>query len=398
MTKNIVKMSCDDIDKELKHFLGDLLSDADYQAFVEHLDSCSKCTNRVRSMGSFTNQLWELGDIEVPSDLDTTILFQFDKAKKEPPKPKPKKPKNKVVIGAIVVAVIGLAFGAYKFLKPDELKVEQVTDDTVIVKSTGFQKKSSTPDPEAERLYNQLKGMAESLAPMIPNTTSKKDSKKELKKEGTVPVKEPVVSTSAPAWDAYSLHWHIPYFTEADIKQLVGTITMLDIDPDYENQNFVIFSTINKKIKTLSAGIRFTHKIQLDVPEFILDGSDPQGEVVVSISFTGRDPTYSTAGTQRGALSSFEEERNAAGNILDWHILLVSSQQDALVDIIHKKRGTVLYTSKEAVIFSMPGARIGELADEIQSTGGMFADFGKTDFDTISLLGIINVLVYFPEQ
>jgi len=99
-----------------------------------------------------------------------------------------------------------------------------------------------------------------------------------------------------------------------------------------------------------------------------------------------------------GALSSFEQESNAASNALDWHILFVSAQQDALVDILHRNRGTVLFTSKEAVIFSMPGARIGALAEEIQGTGGMFADFGSTDFETVSLLGIVNVLIYFPEQ
>jgi len=403
MTPSNVKMICSDIDKELKHFVGDLLSEDDYQGFVAHLDSCPQCTNRVRSMGSFTNQLWELGDIEVPSDLDSTILFQFDQAKKAPPKPKPKKSKKqKLVIGAVIV-IVGIVafFGWQKFSKTGELNVEQVGDDEVIVQTTMIKKKASVPDPEAERLYNQLKGMAESLAPATPIKSKEKDpdSQKEVsQKKEAPPLKESRKSAPASSPDAFSLHWHLPYFTETDVKQLVGTITMLDIDPDYNDQNFIIFRTINKKIKTLSAGIKFTYKMQLDLPEFIADGSNPQGEVVASISFTGREPTYSTAGTRGGKLSSFEQETNATGNNLDWHILLVSSQQDALVDILHRNRGTVLFTSKEVVIFSMPGARIGALSQEIQGTGGMFADFGNTDFDTVSLLGIVNVLVYLPEQ
>jgi len=402
MTPTKSQMVCSDIDEHLKNYLSDLLSDADYQAFVEHLDSCSQCGSRVRMMGSFTNQLWELGDIEIPSDLDSTVLFQYDEAKKKPRKPKTaKKPKKMVIAAVILVVGIGVAFGAKKFLIPDELNVERVEDDAVVVQATAFKKKTPVPDPEAERLYKQLKDMAESLAPVIPSTTKKKDpeSKKEAIKGGEVPgVEKSAASAPVSSSDAYSLHWHLPYFTEADVKQMVGTITMLDVDPDFDDQNFIIFRANNKKIKVLSAGIQFTYKIQLDLPEFITDGSDPQGEVAASISFTGREPTYSTAGSRGGALSSFEQEANAVGNILDWHILLVSSQQDVLVDILHRNRGTVLFTSNEVVIFSMPGARIGALAQEIQGTGGMFADFGNSDFETVSLLGIINVLIYFPEQ
>jgi len=270
-----------------------------------------------------------------------------------------------------------------------------------LVQTTTFKKKESTPDPEAERLYNQLKGMAESLAPKVPIKTEKKDSEsqKEVSKERQAPpVAKAKVSAPTSSSSAYALHWHLPYFTEADAKKLLSTITMLDIDPEYADSNFVVFRTINKKIKTLSAGIRFTYKVQFDVPDFILDGSDPQGEVVASISFTGREPTYSAGGGGGGALSSREQEANAAGNILDWHILLVSSHQDDLVDILHRNRGTVMYTSEKVVIFSMPGARIGALSQEIQETGGMFADFRNSDFETVALLGIVNVLIYLPEQ
>jgi len=399
MTPGDINMVCSDIDKKLKNFISDLLSETDYQGFVEHLDSCPQCTSRVRSMGSFTNQLWELGEIEIPSDLDSTILFQFDQAKKQPRKSKTKKSK-KLVFGVIILIIgIVIAFGAYQFFKSDELNVEPVTDDAVIIQTTGIKRKA--PDPEAERLYNQLKGMAESLAPMTQNTTKKKVPESEkvvLKSEEAPSLKESVASSPASSSDAFSLHWHLPYFTETDIKQVVSTITMLDIDPDYDDKNFIIFKATNKKIKTLSVGIKFTYKIQLDIPEFIADGSNPQGEVVASISFTGREPTYSTAGSRGRALSSFEQETNATGNNLDWHILLVSSQQNSLIDIIHRNRGTVLFTSNEVVIFSMPGPRIEALAQEIQGTGGMFADFGNSEFETVALLGIVNVLVYLPEQ
>ena len=240
MTPNRIKMTCSDTDKGLKNFVGDLLSEDDYQDFVDHLDSCPQCTSRVRSMGSFTNQLWELGDIEVPSDLDSTILFQFDQAKKQPRKPKPKKSKKLVFSVVILIVGLSVAFGAKKFFKFEELNVEQVNNEEVIIQTTGIKRKASIPDPEAERLYKQLKGMAASLAPMTQSATGKKDSEPQGEapnKKERAPAESPAVSTVESPSDAYSLHWHLPYFTEADIKQLVGTITMLDIDPDYDDQN-----------------------------------------------------------------------------------------------------------------------------------------------------------------
>jgi len=205
MTNSNVNMSCSDIDKELKHFVGDLLSDADYQAYVEHLDSCPNCKSRVRSMGSFSNQLWELGDIEVPSDLDSTILFQFDQAKKEPRKSKSKSSK-KLVFG-VVILIVGfiITFGGKRFFKTAETEV----DDAVIVQATAMKRKSSVRDPEAEYLYNQLKSMAASLEPITKSTVSKKTpEQEEIKEKDASPLDEPAVATVVSSSNAYSLHWH----------------------------------------------------------------------------------------------------------------------------------------------------------------------------------------------
>ncbi|MCK5082524.1 MAG: hypothetical protein KAR31_06420 [Candidatus Omnitrophica bacterium] len=67
------------------------------------------------------------------------------------------------------------------------------------------------------------------------------------------------------------------------------------------------------------------------------------------------------------------------------------------MNIIRKNEGAVLCTSKEVVIFSMPGTRIKPLVKEILNTGGVFADFGDSNFDAVSLLGTVNILIYFSE-
>ena len=287
MTNSDAKMNCSDIDKELKHFIGDLLSDTDYQAYVEHLSSCPKCASRVRSIGSFSNQLWELGDIEIPSDLDATILFQFNQAKQQPRKSKYKGSK-KLVFGVIIVIVgLILAFGGKKFFKPAETEVDEEGDDEVIVKVITTKNQSSVSNQEAEQLYGQLQKMADSLESISSTKTDKKTPEKTISKmEDPSPLDKSPESDKTSISNSFPLHWHIPNFTESDIKQLLDTISMLNIDLDYNDQNRIIFKTTSRKAKTLSEEIQFTNKIQLDLPEFIIDGSDPEREVVASISFT----------------------------------------------------------------------------------------------------------------
>ena len=70
-------MDCNQIRKQLKSFLGDLLLDEDHRLFLEHLDYCSNCKLYVRSIGDLSNQIWKLGKISVPVDFKSTVLFKL---------------------------------------------------------------------------------------------------------------------------------------------------------------------------------------------------------------------------------------------------------------------------------------------------------------------------------
>ena len=83
-------MNCSDIQQLNKRFLQDLLTDEEYQTFLSHLETCPKCKDYVRSTGSLSTQLWELGDIKVPEDLLSTIVFKLSHAQEKSARSRPK--------------------------------------------------------------------------------------------------------------------------------------------------------------------------------------------------------------------------------------------------------------------------------------------------------------------
>lgn len=418
---NDLNMTCTNIQEELKQFLDDRLIEKDYRAFLFHLESCSKCKEYVRSIDSLSNQLWKLGDVDVPSDLSSNIIFKLRQSEQDVPQSSPVLPK-KIVFGVIIL-IIGffMFFWGIKFLKT--LKFSPTVDNAEIVQIYSVKKQESihndegsssvqiikeqvpVSDEETEHLYGQLQAMAESLELIANAKIDKKFSEKTIpEKNNSLLLDEPPKPGKTLIPDSYSFHWHIPYSSKIEIKQLVDTIRILEISLDYEDENFLIFKTTNEKLKLLSDGIKFTNKLRLDLPGFITEGSFPDREIHVSISFTGRSSLASgmsalPSDQKRDALGSLGRQVSSDRNILDWHIFFISSQRSTLLNVIRSGGGKIIYTSKETVVFSVPGALIKKLAEEIQSTGGIFADFSGIKFNENPLMrGLVNVLIDFSEK
>lgn len=100
---------CSDMDGHLQAFLGDLLSDADYQAFVDHLRGCDACNRHARSIGDLSNQVWKLGKIPVPEDFSETVLFRA----RQSPAVETRGPTIAPIVPAIFFLLIGLAMAVF---------------------------------------------------------------------------------------------------------------------------------------------------------------------------------------------------------------------------------------------------------------------------------------------
>ncbi|MFC1624660.1 hypothetical protein ACFL28_05060 [Candidatus Omnitrophota bacterium] len=110
-------ITCDDIKKRVKPFQQDLLAEKEYKAYVDHLYKCPKCKEYVGSIDFLSNQLWKLGDVKVPSDLSSTILFKLTQAPEQEVKAQPQAQaatsksimSEKLILRAVIVVLLGVA-------------------------------------------------------------------------------------------------------------------------------------------------------------------------------------------------------------------------------------------------------------------------------------------------
>ncbi|MFH1867461.1 MAG: zf-HC2 domain-containing protein [Candidatus Omnitrophota bacterium] len=204
--KDNLSVACGDIRKKLKAFLDDLLAEDERQAFVAHLDGCGECKDYVRKIGSVSNQLWELGGVNAPSDLSSTILFRLKQAEQEIRKPRFVISK-KLGIGILVVTLaIPLIFLLASRLK--SRKQPQEADRTPVVE-VYVERKSAVNDSEAESLFGKLKDAAAQLGVSEKAAEEATDLKEEAIKEAAGEIT--LIKEEAFVTGPKPLHWHFLY-------------------------------------------------------------------------------------------------------------------------------------------------------------------------------------------
>ena len=78
-------MACDAVQPRIRPFLDDLLDENDYQGIHTHLETCESCRRYASSVGTLSYRLYELGQMPLPPDMASTILYESKKAVPEPP-------------------------------------------------------------------------------------------------------------------------------------------------------------------------------------------------------------------------------------------------------------------------------------------------------------------------
>ena len=73
-------MPCESIRPAVRKFLDDLLDENDYQDIQAHLADCKHCHDYAASIGTLSYRLYELGQVSVPPDMSSTILYEFNRA------------------------------------------------------------------------------------------------------------------------------------------------------------------------------------------------------------------------------------------------------------------------------------------------------------------------------
>jgi hypothetical protein len=413
-------MSCEVIQRQLKHFFEDLLTEDEYQEVCEHMTRCAQCRRYAASTGSLSYLLKELGDMEVPKDLSETIRFRLDKiTEKAAADPAPFHGKttsvsrNMMALG-IVLVVFALAYFILGKDKSTSAPPRGVTEENAGNEEEAAVESMMVPPSqtqvsgkEAENLFNQLQTMATSLEKIADSKIEiKQAAKNEAVNENTTKAglkpMAPAAGVILPETTAF--HWHVPYSRDAERGQLINTVKILEITLDYEDRDFLIFKATGKQLKQLIEGVQFANKTELETPEFMPNEGLSDRIIPVSIYFIQLtsfvEETYSMPIEKKeGVFVSLEQKAPESKNIVDWHILIIPSQREKVLDAVRLAGGKMLYTSDHVAVFTILGPRVGNLMDAVSGIGGVFPDFGKAQLsENAKLRELVKVLIYFKEQ
>lgn len=344
-------MTCNDIKKKLKSFLEDLLSEKEYQAFAAHLRGCSHCKQYVGSIGSLSNQLQQLGDVRVPSDFSSTVIFKLTQDEQKT-RARRSAASKKLAVRVLVAVLAGLTlfFGVH-YLK------------TNIRPQETYEPSSPLAPPE--------RGQSEEVSTKDRDYVSVTF---EYEKE-SVPIVSPPKKNQIAVPESPSLHWHLQYTEDDHRAKLVHMLTALGIRAKYQSYDLVLFAAKGREIE---------HLLEKIILTFQGAGSlrDCTAGVLVSPN-------------ENCDVSIYLEHKRVP--VPHWHIsFTLPHQKLKLLDMIKNERWSVDYESEDLIVFFLPGIYIKKLKVRIQAMRVRLSEFGRRDGEE-DLLGATRVSIYFPE-
>lgn len=398
-------MTCEDIKKKLKPFLEDLLAEDEYQEFITHVEECNQCNTYVNSIGALSNQLWQLGEVRIPEDLASTILFEL-----KTPQPEVKEAKGKFIVSrrlfiGILVLILALAvsfFGINYLRKRTQAK----KGEAPIITTQVIQEQK--PSQEAEKLLKELHEIATTLSP-----ASKKITPEEMPSNLEAPptLDKPLTDSEAEMLEFTPLHWHFSYLREAG---KIEAERKVQLEAKYQEElslKQALKEERDKAIerhKTKFLEILHTRGITLDYQTdelFLFAASGKKiEEVLTQTLLSSQDIFFFSDFTQTVATLKEKSYRvslylESEGSLPHWHISpLTLEQKSNLFESIRGLGGVIEHQKEELVVFSLQQTEIEKLRTRIRAMRVSFSEFGKPESKEDQLIsGPVKVSLYLTK-
>ncbi|MFC1698872.1 hypothetical protein ACFL1I_02790 [Candidatus Omnitrophota bacterium] len=435
-------LNCDDIRKRLKPFQQDLLAEKEYTAYVAHLDQCAKCKEYIGSIDFLSNQLSKLGDIKVPSDLASTILFKLSQA----PEPEAQTAKKfalseKLILRVIVsVLLAAMLFFGIKYLK-GRGRVQEIKDAPAQVQEIKAEEPLSERKRE-KRFTNEdavmIYGAEDAPVTTIPEELfverveeaqplhwhfqyaekgQTATEKTILQLESTLETKLKEIKTHQSAIERLEteiagLDFKINSFSSDDktdlqtaktaasqklqsqIKLKAQAETALKSSRAEKSRTENILREIKRKEDSrkgelrrilVSAATRFNYQAN-DIYDFVLESAEIENTLEEILLISGDTATSRLRNLTSTAPILADQEYDVSlyfekkdASALHWHISLTAEDQKVrLLDAIRGKGGQIDYDSKSLVVFSIQITEVAALKSRIKAMGLGISEFGRT--------------------
>lgn len=358
--QNEIKVNCGDIKARLRPFLDDVLTENEHSAFCDHINSCEKCGTYVHSVGSFSNQAWKLGKVKVPDDLSSTIIYGLTHPASENQPSMLTVPRWQIAGLAILALLATASLIGVSYFKNQR-------------KASGFEKNmtirmeaASKPDSSTLLTFSEQpeEGAPEQAAPQ-----------EETAGAGPVKAAAPAASSVPQAVAPQCLHWHFKYSEPGRMARLINILGAMDVKPDYEGKNELIFTASGEKAEHLLEQL-------LDI-------------IRSKSSFADFTPDVATYYDKNYIVSVYFEEGEA--NTLHWHIdRLLPEKRPALLDVIREFSKSVDYVSDRVVVFTISDQQLDDLKRRLQAMRVTIAEYGSTQSgEKVLSSGPLSISIYF---
>lgn len=419
-------MICADVQERFRLFFEDMLTEQEYQAVCAHMAYCHACRQYASSTGSLSYLLHELGTVPIPKDLGETIRFRTEKRREDnirvPARPpgitgQPGLRSRLFLWGTVAVIFVSALFFFINRQKnmtngtvdPVDEQTAGESDNEPAGYSFAIVKQKPVSHEEAEQMYRQLEEMAntlENVAGIVdknqkenPEVNEKSvapepDSAAVVEEHQIPPVTQEVVET---------VHWHMPNTDKKHLDQLMSTLEIMEILPEYNDKDYLVFTATAAQLNRLFGGLEFSGVSGQNMPRFTQAQVVSGLNVTVSIRLLNDESFYdgmpSTITKMNGVYKSMETFSSVSHSVLDWHLLVMPSEMDKVSDVLRKNAKDVLYEKGHNVIILVLADQYRRLIDTVRGLGGVYADFSQEDIEEIVRRGgTVKIMIYFKKQ
>ncbi|GEM_PF-2141983 len=395
---------CERTSKQARTFLADLLSDAEYQVVALHSEGCASCRDYLRSLGDVTNQVWSLGQIDVPPDFARTVLFR---TRRIPGKRRP------VAIATAVLICLSLAAVSF------------------FVANRPASHEASAPVMRVSLAAHEPEVLSEAAFPAAVEEPSVPPS---AVAEPVPAVQAPVPSVPSPAPPASSvhdreIHWHLVHSEEwqtaaaerreklarlhADALELTALeeeVRRLESAQEEGAGRKEKTRALNERAKELKEGIRTLEETSKEVvraPDLrawfsgvlfdagirfesptpgIFSFRATEERVARVTEATLSTGVYAPSDFAASTASATDEERKVivyaeaspdAG--LHWHLKVSAARRTSFSDALREYGASVLSESGDSLIFLISRDSVRKLEARLRGLGIGLVDFGRAE-------------------
>lgn len=346
-------MTCIEVNQRLGPFLEDSLTEEEYQAIWEHVKGCETCKQATESVSTLANQIHKLSTVNMPSDLESTILFRVKHPSSVQPEiPQPKKTGNKALVVMIAILTISAGVFVWKYAQnkaeakkrdarsaslatgtESPIKNERKQKDFVDVTPVVAGASASSENGQAEQLVKEFFGI-EQPAP-VERTAEKQPSPNE--------------APQVPEW----IPFHVRYSGSKARSQLLDTIGILGIQQRYEAPDLLVLSATARQIRELNQNLPSIARA-LPLSDLGL-GALKSGEYGISMSL--------------------EDESSGGSQTAYWHITIEPAMQDWLHQQLDERKIQIRHSSKGVLILEAEPQALEGLRSALASRAGVRHDF-----------------------